>query len=90
MSHWQALRGSGPTFTGTLYSDAQAAASADAEFVPGGAADALPTPADDNIVNVTPAPTSRRRTLCLDIEGPPISNRSDPTEAAPSRAADRR
>ena len=45
MSHWQALKGSGPMFTGTLYSEAQAAASAAAGFVPGGAAaEALPTP----------------------------------------------
>ena len=73
MSQLQALKGSGPTFTGTLYSAAQAAASAAAEFVPGGAAaEALPTPAYDSIVNVTAAPTSRRRALGLDMIDPRV------------------
>jgi len=38
MSHWQALSGSGPTFTGTLYNAAHAAASVATPFVPVGAA----------------------------------------------------
>jgi hypothetical protein len=87
MSQLQALRGSGPTFTGTLYSEAQAAASAAALFVPGGAAaEALPT-WYETIVNVTAAPTSRRRALGLDMIDPQVVAQPFPRRPGVSASA---
>jgi len=71
MSHWHALSESGPTAADTPYSEAQAAASAAAVFVPSGGAAAAVVWATPRIDSVAAAPTSRRPMLSFRITWSP-------------------
>src|SRR3979490_1780590 len=55
MSHWHEPIGSGPAFSGTLYSAAQVPASAARVFVPGGAAAVAPGCRDTQHERAAPA-----------------------------------